>query len=227
VLCCFSEFKHNQRWGHGTYTTSETSFTGEWKDDKQHGFGVLRGPTGEYKGHFEFDLPHGQGTRTWRDGSTYTGMYDRGMRQGQGVHSFAQPAGMVYSGAWVGDRRHGQGELRFPDHSRYNGGFEMDQQHGLGVFTAANGQQHQVRWERGVLIRQPTSPTPQQSATPAATTAAASASASPATSPDGRLMGPTPGQTQHIDEYQDGTVYVGEMASGRRHGWVSAQQRHC
>jgi hypothetical protein len=51
-------------------------YTGEWKDDVQHGHGVEIWPDGVYyEGHYNCGKKHGEGLFKWADGSRYEGAF--------------------------------------------------------------------------------------------------------------------------------------------------------
>jgi hypothetical protein len=52
------------------------------------------------------NLPHGQGSRTWPDGSKYTGQWKAGKYHGSGM--FFWPTGKMYAGEWHSGMKHGK-----------------------------------------------------------------------------------------------------------------------
>ncbi len=66
---------------------------------------------------------NGHGTRTWPDGSRYTGVWQGGKRHGQGTFTFG----------------HGYGGDIYSEGDRYIGEWREDQQHGQGTFTSKRG----------------------------------------------------------------------------------------
>lgn len=66
-------------------------YTGEWKDDKQHGHGV----------------------ETWPDGAVYEGHYVNGMKNSQGKLKFAN--GSIYIGEFQDNQIHGKGYYKWND----------------------------------------------------------------------------------------------------------------
>ena len=63
--------------------------------------------------------PHGQGTATYADGSTYTGEFKDGKRHGQGTDTW--PNGYKYTGEWKDNKYNGQGTATYADGRTYSG----------------------------------------------------------------------------------------------------------
>jgi len=82
-------------------------YTGEWRDGKRHGHGIMHKGGNVYDGCFHNDLMHGMGTYTWWNGQLYQGQWENGFRNGHGVQTW--PSGQQYIGNWVDGKRHGQG----------------------------------------------------------------------------------------------------------------------
>lgn len=74
-----------------------TSYSGQWRDGKMNGRGVLLWPSGDrYEGEWRDGAQHGQGTFAAADGSMYFGGWAEGQMEGQGVFKPAPPASIVY-----------------------------------------------------------------------------------------------------------------------------------
>ena len=84
----------------GTYTWPDgDTYTGEWKDGKQHGQGTYTGVDGSrYIGEWKDGERNGQGTYTFADGCKYTGEHRDGKQHGQGT--FTRPDGTAVTGEW-------------------------------------------------------------------------------------------------------------------------------
>ena len=96
--------------GHGTYKSADgVVYQGQYKHDRQEGWGVLAYPTGDlfdghgtmhwvagarYEGQWKAGEYHGMGAFTWADGSQYQGDWEKGQPQ-QGVNF--SPNGLVRS----------------------------------------------------------------------------------------------------------------------------------
>ena len=57
--------------------------------------------------------PHGQGTVTWADGTTYTGEFKDGNFNGQGTMRYTD--GDTHTGEWKDDKENGQGTYTYAD----------------------------------------------------------------------------------------------------------------
>jgi 1-phosphatidylinositol-4-phosphate 5-kinase len=74
-----------------------TSYSGQFKDGKMNGRGVLLWPPGDrYEGEWRDGTQNGQGTFAAADGSMYFGGWANGQMDGQGVFKPAPPASIVY-----------------------------------------------------------------------------------------------------------------------------------
>lgn len=65
------------------------------------------------------------------DGSTYTGQFKRGQKNGYGEMVYID--GSVYRGMWKDDQKSGYGILAFFDGDYYKGNFEQDKANGIGI----------------------------------------------------------------------------------------------
>jgi hypothetical protein len=83
------------------------SYTGKCKEGFAHGKGKAQG-IDLFEGHFLKGLPHGSGTYTWANGSTYTGEWEKGYRHGEGTMIF-KSAGTdsILAGLWENDQYKG------------------------------------------------------------------------------------------------------------------------
>ena len=90
----------NSKDTYGTQTFDNgDSYTGQFKDDKKHGKGILTSLNGRtYDGCWENDIPHGPGVATFPNGKTYTGEYKHGKPFGYGIWKYTD--GKSYSGIW-------------------------------------------------------------------------------------------------------------------------------
>ena len=69
-----------------TDVIGEHRYEGEWKDGEEHGQGVRTWPDGSrYEGQFKGDTMHGQGVHTTPNGPRYEGTYNLGKRRGHGA----------------------------------------------------------------------------------------------------------------------------------------------
>ena len=106
------------RSGTGTYVFPNSFFeyTGEWRDGKRHGQGVMtlgRVRTGDgdspdafYKGSWVDDEMEGQGERRYANGRVYAGNFRAGEPEGRGK-LVSEDGENVYEGDFMGGMRHG------------------------------------------------------------------------------------------------------------------------
>ena len=126
---------------------SKCKYSGEWKDGKRHGYGVLIFSNGDkYEGEWERNLRQGNGS-FWESGNhklhqKYTGEWKRDRMHGFGV--FYYPQREKYEGYWRHDKPHGIGRMEYSDHvsshtskadvaTIYDGAWYDDQRSGQGV----------------------------------------------------------------------------------------------
>ena len=95
------------------------TYTGDCKKGKASGKGKAVG-IDTYEGDFKSGLPDGQGTYTWKNGSTYVGKYSKGMKDGKGVMTFKRENGSdsITEGYWKKDVYLGKNEKPYVVHSK-------------------------------------------------------------------------------------------------------------
>lgn len=122
-----------------TYETgTRGTYTGEWKDDRPNGQGIMWMSTGEvFEGEWKDGLLNGYATATWTNGDTYTGGWKEDLKEGQGILKFAN--GEQYTGSFRNNMYNGQGTYTWPNGDRYVGEWQNDQRSGQGKLTFANG----------------------------------------------------------------------------------------
>ena len=147
------------------------SFSGEMKEGKPHGPGILTYPNGTiyegkfelgklwgegifkhpsgiiYHGHWENNLYHGRGVLEVPGEFTYEGEFNQGKKDGYGEKTWAD--NHRYEGKWENGRRHGEGTMYFPDGSYFTGEYINDRKHGQGVLHQADGETLSGLWESG------------------------------------------------------------------------------
>jgi hypothetical protein len=129
-----------------------STYNGQWKDDRRHGFGTLVYPDGtKYEGDWSYDQRHGNGTLWIKEGKKsvkeYVGAWYDGSMEGFGT--FHYPNGEVYKGDWVANKRHGKGRLEYPNGDYFVGDWENDCQRGVGILYFKNGNIFEGMWLDG------------------------------------------------------------------------------
>ncbi len=102
-----------------------------------------------YAGDKENGLPHGSGTKTYPNGTTFEGEFKQGYRHGEGI--WVHSSGITYSGQWHSDRYHGRGILTIPKQYSYEGQWEQGVKEGLGLQTWEDGRRYEGQWKDGII----------------------------------------------------------------------------
>ena len=149
--------------GHGTLKSTDSTYTGSFKNGHFYGHGVLVTAAGaSYNGQFKDGLYHGKGLYMAENGGRYTGNFTEGQFVGQG--SFEQGKiryegdfvdwlfdgngiyydglGGRYVGQFVDHQLKGKGEYFAPNGAYYKGEFANFQYHGKGHLTTPDGDQY-------------------------------------------------------------------------------------
>lgn len=106
-------------------------YEGQWKDNQQNGFGILKYTNGDvYKGYFKDGLPHGHGSLKHGHfmasaASIYIGDWSLGNKNGYGVIDDIV-TGEKYLGNWSENKKHGNGIIVTSDGIYYEGVFNQD-----------------------------------------------------------------------------------------------------
>ena len=104
-----------------------------------------------YTGEFKNNLEHGQGELRYADGAIYVGGWLNGERTGRGTMTYAN--GDIYRGSWKDDKMHGVGTMTYVNGDTYRGGdWKDDKMHGVGMMTYANGDTYLGQWIDGKRI---------------------------------------------------------------------------
>ena len=162
---------HAHRHGRGVawYSTVNLLYEGDWKRDKEHGYGKLM--TGDrqqliYSGEWERGRMHGTGTYYYspyapaaavesridalsEDAppkiiSHYQGEFKENLRHGTGT--YVLPDGSVYTGQWRENLLFGRGTFTWPDGSTYDGEWKDGKRHGLGLLKTSDGFMYDGSW---------------------------------------------------------------------------------
>jgi len=131
---------------HFTYADGST-YVGQIKDGKRHGYGFWEGRNCQYEGQWKEDQQHGEGSQTWNDGRVDDGQFSCRMFSGRGRMIWQTPTGMqVYEGSYLNDLRHGAGTFVWADRRSYDGEWVKVQRHGEGVYVDKRGDKKFGTW---------------------------------------------------------------------------------
>lgn len=85
-------WSHGLRHGQGTWadSTGATKYTGGWKHDQKHGWGIMRYSSGSvFEGEWAYDKKKGFGTMYWAAHmERYRGEWDNDTSDGIGEHTY-------------------------------------------------------------------------------------------------------------------------------------------
>ena len=113
-------------------------YVGEWKSDRQNGFGVFESSRGQgkYYGGWLNGKRHGKGELVFANGDIYEGSFARNKLGGYGIMTYA--TGQKYSGEWRNNHRDGEGQLS-DGKCLYQGYWKLGMREGFGkqVSTAS------------------------------------------------------------------------------------------
>ena len=106
-----------------------------------------------YIGDFLFEQPSGlasgQGRVEWRNGDSYEGRIERGLREGHGIF-IAYANSIRYEGEWTADLQNGKGKTTFSDGDIYEGEMRDGQFHGQGSYLSEDGSRYDGAWQNGI-----------------------------------------------------------------------------
>jgi len=131
-------------------------YTGEFLNNKAHGYGVFIQKDGAiYAGQFVDDKRSGSGTYKFgsgpNKGASYSGDYIDGAYNGQGVWTF--PDGRKYVGAFKSNAFDGFGVVELKDASKFVGSFKANKYDGYGtIYSPQSTVVKQGMWREGVFI---------------------------------------------------------------------------
>ncbi|TWW59723.1 MORN repeat-containing protein 3 [Takifugu flavidus] len=144
---------HHKVFSVDNYSVNE--YTGEWLDDKKHGYGTqIWSKTGSmYVGFWKYGKPDGEGTQKVLDPKLkdyivrYAGHWKNGKKHGMGLY-FGDDS-TIYDGQWAKDHRNGWGRMYYPNGDVYAGEWLNDLQHGQGIMYYANKNIYVGNWSAG------------------------------------------------------------------------------
>ena len=104
-----------------------------------------------YVGLSDDKLPHGWGEMDYQTGSSYSGHWAQGMRDGCGVMVSPGTLSTRFTGQWQRDRMTGWGEMRYSNGAVYRGQWVDNMYHGRGELTWASGDAYAGAWSMGLM----------------------------------------------------------------------------
>lgn len=132
------------------------AYTGEWKDNKQSGFGVATFANGrKYEGQWQEGKMHGTGTMWAKKKSGGGG---GSAAAGAAAVTSAGAYRLRYQGDFARNKFHGVGKMFYDSGDKYEGNFENHRRHGRGLCEYANGDVYEGEWRndkrsgRGLLL---------------------------------------------------------------------------
>ena len=132
--------------GYGTYNHevalhkkfATISYSGEFKDYKPNGKGVMKISTGvQLLGNFKDGKLNGEGSIEYSDGTVYKGSFLDGKRHGFGMLISFDLS--TYEGEFRNGRRTGHGKVKLSDGTEYEGDFHNGECYGFGVKKCISG----------------------------------------------------------------------------------------
>ena len=100
--------------------------------------------------------PEGFGQYKWVNGSSYTGQFKGGVKDGHGKWKKRQTDenGTVrcnaYEGQYVNDKKHGHGTFEWESGNIYVGSYIEDERQGYGVMRWTDGSTYMGTWNQGI-----------------------------------------------------------------------------
>ena len=130
------EFKNNQRHGKGIVMNPDKTiqYSGMWKDDFEHGFGIRSVDGGKYSGQWKNGEIKGEGKYIF-EVATFIGTWEN---DSTGYGSISYTNGDFYFGQWVDYKKHGDGFIIYKNLDIYNGNWVEDERSGIGFFLDEN-----------------------------------------------------------------------------------------
>jgi len=153
------EMVDSKREGRGiSLYTDGTLYEGEWKRNKEHGYGKLMSTDRKkiiYDGEWERGRMQGTGTYYYgtsdplQPGSRYVGEFKENLRNGIGRYFL--PNGSVYDGQWRDGVMNGLGIFTWPDNSMYDGVWKDGKRNGQGLLKKADGFVYDGQWVNNTM----------------------------------------------------------------------------
>ena len=145
------EIKWSNCFGSSSSGDGSIKYSGDYKNGKANGFGVLTIATGDkYEGQFKDDQFNGKGVYSHANGDVYSGQYKNGARNGLGTSLYSN--GDKYTGQYKDGVINGQGTYTWANGNQYIGENRSDGSSGNGVLTTPDGRKEKAHWKNGELF---------------------------------------------------------------------------
>ena len=95
--------------------------------------------------------PHGFGTYKWKNGASYVGHFEHGIKGGFG--KWKKDGGFncnQYEGLFFNDMKHGEGVFTWESGNQYEGNYWMDLREGFGRMSWKDGSFYEGDWSKGL-----------------------------------------------------------------------------
>eukprot|EP00388_Colpodella_angusta_P023977 GDKJ01062259.1.p1 GENE.GDKJ01062259.1~~GDKJ01062259.1.p1 ORF type:complete len:491 (-),score=63.51 GDKJ01062259.1:135-1586(-) len=144
-------WKENKRHGYGVQEWDiGDKYEGQWENDRANGKGKLFFHFGEvYEGFFVNDEPSGWGAYIHNDGSKYLGNWLSSRKHGEGKETWKD--GTTFEGQYVNGMKQGMGSFVWANQTSYKGQIENNELHGVGEFKWSDGRSYVGQWHRGKM----------------------------------------------------------------------------
>ena len=95
--------------------------------------------------------PCGYGQYIWKNGSTYTGEFQNGLKNGFGKYRKSKESRTnMYEGQYYRDKKQGFGIFKWASGNMYIGQYKSDEREGIGEMRWTDGSIYVGQWERGI-----------------------------------------------------------------------------
>lgn len=141
------EFKEGMKF-YGTLTKEDLVYTGSFKNDVAHGYGLIRYADGSwYEGDFALNQPHGYGKFKYSQGQTYIGQFKEGSFNGLGALIIDSSDSMLTEyeiGQFENDLLSGIGFSLYLNGNMFFGSHDGGDKNGYGIFLIPASQDAEV-----------------------------------------------------------------------------------
>ncbi|MFA6278372.1 MAG: hypothetical protein WC622_16615, partial [Pedobacter sp.] len=128
--------------GSGTYDFGWCIYTGQFKDGKPEGKGIMKYDDYTYDGFFKDGVENGKGIITYKNGKTELVFFNKGTKvkadEKVAASNWKELEGQ-YDECIKGNCITGIGTMQFPSGNKYIGSFVNRKRQGAGIFYFANG----------------------------------------------------------------------------------------